>query len=213
MRRINLVQKIGRISFILLFVSLLSLIGGAFIMQVTSSSIQLTPKPTTQNEGDFLPNNYLVKGSDSIEQVCCGHEDSTEPQIILVSPGNTSILLAGYGIEFVVTDDNPMEDFLPEEVLFNWDGASNTTLESPLNVSMPSTDGPHILNMYSVDALENWAYKKYLFTTTSDPNAVQILEGDATTTTAVARRSDGFLLLTAIPVFVFSVIVFARRKQ
>jgi hypothetical protein len=214
MRRINLVQKIGRISFILLFVSLLSLIGGAFIMQVTSSSYQLVYQPTTQNNGLDFPDNYLVEGSDSVEQdACCGHIDTTEPAVTLLTPGNTSILLASYTIAFEITDDNPMEDFLADEVLYNWDGGSNTTLESPFNISMHGTDGEHILNLYAVDATENWAAKRYIFTTTSDTDAIVIIGVDLPTTTTTPRRSDGFLLLTTIPVLISAGILFAKRKQ
>lgn len=213
MRRIELVQKISRIGFIVLFVSALSLIGGVFIMQVTSSSYQLTYTPTTQNGDDFLPDNYLVIGSESIEQGCCGHEDSTAPLITLITPGNTSVLLAGHIIAFDITDDNPMEDFLAEEVTYNWDGGSNTTLTSPFNISMAGADGEHTLNVYAVDALDNWGSKVFKFTTTSNPGEVNIIGVDLPTTTTLPRRADGFLLLTAVPIFIASAIIVARRKK
>jgi hypothetical protein len=188
-------------------------IGGVFIMQVTSSAYELNYIQPTQNDKAYLPNSFIVIGSDSIEQGCCGHDDDTAPKILLLSPGNTSTLLVDYQIAFEITDDNPMEDFLAEEILYNWDGGSNSTLTSPFNVSMVGTDGLHILNMYAVDALENWAHKKYTFTTTSDPGAVQIIGGPVVTTTTVPRRSDGFLLLTIIPISILAAILFNKRER
>ncbi len=191
-----MVKKITRISFIGLFGAFIILIGGIFVIQATSSPYQL---------------NYQ-SASQSVEQdACCGHTDTTEPVIRLITPGNNSVLLADYVIAFEITDDNPMDDLLPTEVLFNWDGSSNITLNAPYNISMTGTDGEHVLNIFATDAKENWAGAKFIFTTTSDPDAVVIIGVDYTKTT-IPRRSDGFLFLTTFSVLILGVMFLTKRK-
>ncbi len=86
--------------------------------------------------------------------------DIIAPLISLVSPINGSTHLSGTLISLNFTDDKSGI----HHALYNWDGASNTTLTPLHNITLPVGDGQHILHVYANDSSGNWASAIYVFT-------------------------------------------------
>ncbi|MCF2137529.1 MAG: Ig-like domain-containing protein [Candidatus Thorarchaeota archaeon] len=86
--------------------------------------------------------------------------DDTAPVITLVSPSNGSLITSSTTIDLSITDSNTLN-----QVLYNWDETSNTTLSSPYDVTAAGlSEGTHWLYVYAQDAAGNEASSKYQFT-------------------------------------------------
>ena len=85
--------------------------------------------------------------------------DDTSPTISLTSPTDGSEIQPGVAIDLDISDSNTLS-----QVLYNWDGGTNTTLPAPYNVSTLSlSDGTHVLNVYAEDEAGNWASSTFSF--------------------------------------------------
>ncbi|MFX1536231.1 MAG: hypothetical protein ACFFDI_18605, partial [Promethearchaeota archaeon] len=86
--------------------------------------------------------------------------DDTAPTITLTSPANNTVHPSGTLIDVSIIDTTGVS-----QVLYHWDGASNTSLTSPYDVYLPSGDGQHVLHIFAEDTIGNWAYTTFVFTT------------------------------------------------
>ena len=85
--------------------------------------------------------------------------DDTAPTITLNTPSDNSEIQSGTTIDLSVTETNTLS-----QVLYAWDGGSNSTLPSPYDVSTSGlNEGTHVLHVYAGDAADNWASESYTF--------------------------------------------------
>ncbi|MFX0060792.1 MAG: SBBP repeat-containing protein [Candidatus Hermodarchaeota archaeon] len=88
--------------------------------------------------------------------------DEDSPDINLLSPANNSAAQSGSTIDLDITDQNSGVS----HVLYNWDGApSNTTLAAPYDLTVPSGEVSHVLEVFANDSLDNWEDKIFVFIT------------------------------------------------
>ena len=87
--------------------------------------------------------------------------DTIAPSISLTSPINGSIALSSTLINLKIMDDASGVS----QVLYNWDGTANATLDAPHDVPLPVDNGPHVLQVYATDLAGNWDDATFLFTT------------------------------------------------
>jgi hypothetical protein len=202
---------------------LFSYIGGIFATAIIAPSFQINyvTSSKSDNNNEAIPQNSSRLEILEIKDCeCMGktYSDDDPPKIKGKYPPNGSVLLGGTTIEIEVTDNYPLNDFLPDQVLYNWDkGQSNTTIdEPPFEVVIPTEEGPHELYVYAGDNSGNWRSAIFYFNTTSDPDSVYIPSVSSTTTSnPPARRSPGFSLLPVILTIIGSmpIIIWKRRKQ
>ncbi|MFX0065906.1 MAG: SBBP repeat-containing protein [Candidatus Hermodarchaeota archaeon] len=113
--------------------------------------------------GSSMSNAFVTKFSNQI--------DDADPIIALTSPANTSIQPAGSPIELTITDVLSGVDL----VNISWDGGTNETLSSPYETNFPNESREHVLRVYVKDRAENWAFAKYVFTTSAPPDFLLVL--------------------------------------
>lgn len=208
---------------------LFSYIGGIFATAIIAPSFQInyitSSKSDTRNEA--IPQNssrFEILEIKDCECMGKTYSDEDPPKIKSKYPPNGSVLLGGTTIEIEITDNYPLNDFLPDQVLYNWDkGQSNTSIDEPTDKSehtyevvMPTEEGPHELYVYAGDNSGNWDSAIFYFNTTTDPNSVYIPTVSSTTTSSPpARRSPGFSLLPVILTLSVSIpiIIWKRRKN
>jgi hypothetical protein len=89
--------------------------------------------------------------------------DDTPPLISLNSPNNGTTQVSGTTIDLSISGS-------PTEVLYNWDGALNSSLADPYDISLPIGEGWHDLFVYARDAANNWDIKHYRFETIANGN-------------------------------------------
>ncbi|MFX0060803.1 MAG: SBBP repeat-containing protein [Candidatus Hermodarchaeota archaeon] len=80
------------------------------------------------------------------------------PTVALVAPKNGTVLKSGTLINLYVNDILGLS-----QILYNWDGGTNTTLEPPYDTLLPTGDGSHILRIYVEDIGGNKVYRKFVF--------------------------------------------------
>ncbi|UCG03820.1 MAG: hypothetical protein JSW11_07500 [Candidatus Heimdallarchaeota archaeon] len=153
-------RKFVRTILLLIIVSISAFVGGSFLFNMTS--ISGFSSEMTKNEKIVLPHNVTEVGFRDINQdACCGHTDVTPPKITLNSTRawnhfyNHSVNLGGTTIDLSITDDNPMDDFLPTIVRYHWDNEVDTELDFPYNVILPDEKGLHILYVFARDSERN----------------------------------------------------------
>ncbi len=131
---------------------------GTYITTTTATSVTLNGQPSGWHV-------YRIAAFDSKQQakatVVTVYVDANPPSITLNSPINGTTHLSGTVIDLDVTD----AESGVSQVLYNWDGGVNQSLSSPYDVSLPLSDGQHVLRVYARDAAGNWASKRYVFTT------------------------------------------------
>lgn len=111
-------------------------------------------------EGAVFPDNVTSSFRVSAEQPC----------IYLASPANDTIHQSGTFIDLVVNDTIRIS-----QALYNWDGATNTTLSYPYTEILPKGDGQHVLHVFAENIGGYWTYRKYVFTT-DDTSPTMFLE-------------------------------------
>lgn len=166
-------------------IALFSYIGGIFVTAITTPSFQTKYAPNSNLDNDEMnqavPQNYSKRGIMDIDQdACCGHTDVTPPKITVASPPgwnrvyNNSVNIGGTTITLSITDDNPMDDFLPAVVNYHWGEQSDTTLDSPYEVILPNNKGPHVLNVSAGDSSGNWDSVIFQFIVGIPPPAITL---------------------------------------
>ncbi|MFX0061784.1 MAG: SBBP repeat-containing protein [Candidatus Hermodarchaeota archaeon] len=121
------------------------------------------------------------------------------PAISLNSPANGSINQAGTTIDLSIIGI----DSSVNHVLYNWDDGTNATLTAPYDLTLPSSEGQHILRVYANDTLGNWAHQTYIFTTG---------EPTSTTSTTTPTSTPGLELLTVLAT-IGLLVLFVRKKR
>jgi parallel beta-helix repeat protein len=96
--------------------------------------------------------------------------DDFAPGITLTSPSNNSVLVTGSLIDINIIDANGLN-----QVLFNWDLATNSSLTSPYNVTLPMGDGLHILYIYAQDLSGKWSISAYTFITDDTAPVISLI--------------------------------------
>jgi len=121
----------------------------------TTSEFGFTVRSAVQNNHVYMASPM---GSFAILEV----SDMT-PSVALNNTYNTSTHQSGNIIELNTTNNQGIQ-----KIDYNWDGQANITLTSPYNVSVPSEDGSHALNLY----VENiFGYQdRIIYTFTTDDN-------------------------------------------
>jgi hypothetical protein len=84
--------------------------------------------------------------------------DNINPKINLASHLNLSIIQSDAIISLSISDLISGT----QEILYNWDSNINTSLTSPFEITPPSGDGSHILNIYSRDFANNWTNQTFV---------------------------------------------------
>ncbi|PWI47387.1 hypothetical protein CEE45_11840 [Candidatus Heimdallarchaeota archaeon B3_Heim] len=154
---------------------------GAFAIKLSYSNFDMDVRDISRSDlesNSNEPENYILKGIVPNQDACCGHVDKTPPVVTLVSPANNSYIIppGGVNINLTITDDNPMEDFLAEQVLFHWSGEqSNKTLSAPYDVLSPTDKGSHVLYVYTLDAAGNWGSVVCYFTVGFPPPFIKLI--------------------------------------
>lgn len=162
-------RKMYRITLISLMIGFAVFIAGMFVYSIAGTSFFLNSNAnfdSTDNNGYSIPKDSsgtIVAAGDS----CCGHTDETPPIVTLASPENNSFQSGGGTVTLSVADDNPMDDFLAQEVRYNWDQSTNTSftesLADPFTTTLPSSLGLHTLYVYASDSAGNWGSVKCFF--------------------------------------------------
>ncbi|MFX0061787.1 MAG: SBBP repeat-containing protein [Candidatus Hermodarchaeota archaeon] len=124
--------------------------------------------------------------------------DDTGPTITLTSPMNGTTGAPALVIDLSITDLTGVS-----QVLYSWDGASNVTLTAPYDLTLPSSEGQHILKVYAKDTLGNWASRTYVFTTETPMS---------TTSTTTPTPTPGLELLTILAT-IGLLVLFVRKKR
>ena len=94
--------------------------------------------------------------------------DNTPPEIILISPGNSSLVFSGTEVSISVTDTHL------ESVIYNWDNDINQTWSG--TTLIPLGDGMHSLNIFANDSAENIMIVSCVFDVDDSPPTVQGVE-------------------------------------
>ncbi|MFX1254812.1 MAG: Ig-like domain-containing protein [Promethearchaeota archaeon] len=121
------------------------------------------PYDTTLPAGDGTHTLY-VNATDAagnwVVHVFLFTTDGTDPVITLTSPASETVHQSGTTIDLSITDVNGIT-----QVLYSWDGQSNSTLNSPYDVTLPGGEGTHTLHIYARDPAGNWVSATFMFTT------------------------------------------------
>jgi hypothetical protein len=169
-------NKLVRIIFIIPVILIITLVLGTFCYSITAPIFfgQHDQSLKKSESSDLFSESFVVSGFSNPTQACCGHVDVTGPSILLISPENNSNNPIGTILDFDVTDDNPMEDFKPEQVLYQWNHeVINTTFISPYDLILPDIPGSYILTVFAKDVQGNWSMLKFRFTVV--PSILSIL--------------------------------------
>ncbi|MFX0205078.1 MAG: hypothetical protein ACFFDT_03765 [Candidatus Hodarchaeota archaeon] len=169
-------RKLSRTILIITMIVLVSYIGGIFVTAITIPSFQTNFALNSNLDNDEMnqanSQDQSKRGIMNIgqDEGCCGHTDVTPPKITITSPTgwncvyNNSVNLGGTIIPLKITDDNPMDDFLPTFVNHSWDAQIDAPLSSPYEVVLPNSKGPHVLNVTVGDSSGNWDSVIFQFT-------------------------------------------------
>ncbi|HMF33404.1 MAG TPA: NosD domain-containing protein, partial [Candidatus Lokiarchaeia archaeon] len=116
--------------------------------------------PSASNNGYIWNTSYVVFGSPgNLDHYPLVNFDIIPPIITLLSPSNNSSHAPGFPIVLNVSDN-----VWVHQVLYNWDGAANLTLDDPYALAFPAQLGLHTLNIYAEDIAGNWTCQQYNFT-------------------------------------------------
>ncbi|MFX0172001.1 MAG: hypothetical protein ACFE9L_08780 [Candidatus Hodarchaeota archaeon] len=176
-------QKLSRMVLIITMTVLISYIGGIFVIVITIPSFQTNFALNSNLDNDEMNQanfqNDSKRGIMNIGQDgCCGHTDVTPPKVTISSPPgwncvyNNSVNIEETKIYLNITDDNPMDDYLPTFVNYYWDAQSEAPLDSPYEVVLPNSKGPHVLNVSVGDSSGNWDVYIFQFTVGIPPPAI-----------------------------------------
>ncbi|MFX0051616.1 MAG: hypothetical protein ACFFAJ_08795 [Candidatus Hodarchaeota archaeon] len=177
-------RKLSRTILIITLIVLVSYIGGIFVTAITIPSFQtyntLNPNLNDDEMNQANSQDNSKRGVMNIgqDEGCCGHTDVTPPRVSIASPPgwnsayNNSVNLEGTIIPLSITDDNPMDDYLPTFVNHCWDAQIETSLPSPYEVVLPNGKGPHVLNVTVGDSSGNWDSVIFQFTVGIPPPAI-----------------------------------------
>ncbi|MFX0092203.1 MAG: LamG-like jellyroll fold domain-containing protein, partial [Candidatus Hodarchaeota archaeon] len=92
------------------------------------------------------------------------------PQIRLSNLINNTAHQPHTLISFNITDDAGISS-----VSYHWDDAStNSTFNASYTVSLPSSNGSHILHVYANNTLNHWAYRCFVFITDIDAPIISL---------------------------------------
>ncbi|MFX0061786.1 MAG: SBBP repeat-containing protein [Candidatus Hermodarchaeota archaeon] len=130
--------------------------------------------------------------------------DDTGPTITLTSPTNGTTGAPGLVIDLSITDLTGVS-----QVLYSWDGTSNVTLTAPYDLTLPSSEGQHILKVYAKDTLGNWASQTYVFTTEEPMSTTST----STTSTTTPFTNPGLELLTVLATIGLLVLYIRKKRQ
>ena len=104
---------------------------------------------------------YAIDNAGNTRKIVCQFStDDTAPIVSLSNPSNNSLLQSSTNIQFSISDALSGIG----TVQFNWDGGSNTTLNSPFTLPLITSDGLHVLTVYANDTVGNLRVVKYQFT-------------------------------------------------
>ncbi|MFX0209040.1 MAG: hypothetical protein ACFFDT_23855 [Candidatus Hodarchaeota archaeon] len=177
-------RKLSRTILIITMIVLVSYIGGIFVKAITTPSFQTNftlnsnldiDEMNQANSQDQSKGGIMNIGQD---EGCCGHVDVTPPKVSIASPPgwnsayNNSVNLGGTVIPLSITDDNPMDDYLPTFVDYHWDAQSDEPLTSPYEVILPNSNGSHVLYLSVGDSSGNLDSVKFQFTVGIPPPAI-----------------------------------------
>ncbi|MHA2173565.1 MAG: hypothetical protein ACXABI_01935 [Candidatus Hodarchaeales archaeon] len=170
-------NKTSRMLLLAPVVTIFLFIIGTFAIGLTNSDFIKNSTNSVDIEQEKVPNGFILLGIRTVDGSCCGHIDITPPIVTLTYLQNNTILYpGGEVITLIISDDNPNNDFLAEQVLYHWDNAtSNTTLSAPYDVTLPTENGTHILYVYTLDAADNWGSFIYVLTVGLPPPAILLV--------------------------------------
>ncbi|MBN2228582.1 MAG: hypothetical protein JW779_03240 [Candidatus Thorarchaeota archaeon] len=112
--------------------------------------------------------NVTTQGGVIIDSVTIREHHSMisefSPFISLGSPGNSTINLGSDVIDIIPVGHDGL-------LYWSWDGALNSSSESPYDIRLPLVSGQHILDVYCRDGYgyDNWARERFVFITMGDP--------------------------------------------
>ena len=109
-----------------------------------------------------------------------------------------------------------------DTVMYKWDTGNWANFPSPYDLTLPSGDGDHILQINATDKAGNWIVRTYVFTTydpepptstseTSETEKTTSMTSSTTTTTeAESGTFPGVLIVLA---FFSTIVVYSRRRN
>jgi hypothetical protein len=118
----------------------------------------------------------------NVEQLRFYSGHTIGPNVTLVSPANGSTTTTATTIDLDVSDD----ELGLSVVLYNWDGAANTTLTAPFDFT-PSglTEGWKTLNVYANNSMNMWTTKIWKFNVQEAPSVTLVSSTNNTVTGTV----------------------------
>lgn len=92
------------------------------------------------------------------------------PFITLNSPGNNTLNLGGDSIEVLPIGSNGT-------LFWSWDGSANSSGMAPYDISLPTPEGAHTLDVYCKDGYgyNNWDHVRYVFDTMVTPPVIEAM--------------------------------------
>ena len=112
----------------------------------------------------FTASNYLVIGTHGRGAWL----NYMTPFITLNTANNTSYK-SGSQISFDISDPNGFTN-----ATYHWDSNTNTTASSSMSISIPTSEGQHILYVYAKDPAGNWASKRFNLRTDNTPPVISL---------------------------------------
>jgi hypothetical protein len=217
-------RKLNRTILLISVLAITTFIGGIFAIQLVTPSFRTNQANISSLDNieanGAIPLNYTKRGVFNVGQdSCCGHTDTDAPTIRLLSPPNDSTILDNTIINLHVRDNNLFYDYEPKKVSYHLDSdTTNTTLEDPYDLDLPTDNGSVVLYVYAVDYSNNWASAIYHFRITTDPS--EVTYGTEITFEPEDPGNEdytypGFLLLPIMVALIGSVTVirWKRRKH
>ncbi|MFW9855488.1 MAG: ABC transporter substrate-binding protein [Candidatus Thorarchaeota archaeon] len=108
--------------------------------------------------------------------------DQFAPEIGLQSPlVNETTYPPETTITLYIVDDNPIS-----QVLYHWDTEPNSTLPFPYSITLPSTNGTHILKVFAKDTLGNEGQAVFVF----QVNIYSTLPSEQSTTSKPTKTTE-----------------------
>lgn len=95
--------------------------------------------------------------------------DGENPLITLVSPDDGTVHKSNTAINLTISD------LYLNTVMYNWDSESWTVFPSPYDLTLPSGDGEHTLQINASDIAGNWIIETYVFTTDDTPPLIALI--------------------------------------
>jgi len=131
-----------------------------------ANTTTLSPLPEGNGEHELFITAVDVLGNSKLYYFVFTTDDNL-PGISLVSPQNNSEVKSSTRVSLVIFSGNG-------SIIYNWDGASNLTVNEGAVIQTPQDEGVHVLNVYVNSSLGDWVSDRFVFTVDNTPPSIEI---------------------------------------